>query len=208
MRTAHAQYRAGNSGRRRRGRGRGTAFHGQGRRATVGDQESGARSSRNRSNGFERTCAGWRRKRRRGDWSAEIWKMATQTYGEAELQDLKDVHWKALTVLDKLHKHDRRVREKETAEYAKEASKGAAGLLHRLTKPRAVWCPRGAAQGEATNPRDAAELAVRSWARIWRIHVDELQEADRPWEVPRPRGSVGIAAPHRGRSGGFHRASE
>ena len=28
--------------------------------------------------------------------------MATQTYGEAELQDLKDVHWKSLTVLDKI----------------------------------------------------------------------------------------------------------
>ena len=54
--------------------------------------------------------------------------MATQTHGEAELQDLKDVHRKALTVLDKLHGRDRRVREKEIAEYAREASKGAAGF--------------------------------------------------------------------------------
>ena len=54
----------------------------------------------------------------------------------------KDVNWRALTVLDKLHKRDRRVREKSIAEYAREASKGAAGLLHRLTKPRPVWCPR------------------------------------------------------------------
>ena len=57
-----------------------------------------------------------------------------------------------LTVLDKLHKRDRRAREKSIAEYAREASKGAAGLLHRLTKPRA-WClvpkerrPRGGDQ--------------------------------------------------------------
>ena len=61
---------------------------------------------------------------------AEIWEMATQTFGEAEPQVLKDVHWKALTVLDKLHKRDRRAREKAIAEYAREASKGAAGLLH------------------------------------------------------------------------------
>ena len=115
---------------------------------------------------------------------AEIWKIATQTYGEDELQDLKDVHWKALTVLDKFHKRDRRAREKAIAEYAIEACKGAAGFLQRLTKPRAVWCPRDAAQGEATNPRDAAELAAKSWSRIWRVHVEELQTADRPWETP------------------------
>ena len=81
---------------------------------------------------------------------AKMWGMATQTYGKAKLQELKDVHWKALTVLDKLHKRDRRACEKAIAEFAREASKGAAGSLHRLTKPRAVWCPRDAAQGEAT----------------------------------------------------------
>ena len=54
---------------------------------------------------------------------AEIWEMATQEYGEPELQVLKDVHWMALTVLDKLHKRDRRVRKKSIAEYAREASK-------------------------------------------------------------------------------------
>ena len=109
---------------------------------------------------------------------AEIWEMATQEYGEPELQTLKDVHWRALTVLDKLHKRDRRVREKAIAEYAREASQGAAGSPHRLTNPR------DAAQGEATNPRDAAELAAKSWSRIWRVHVKELQTADRPWETP------------------------
>ena len=75
------------------------------------------------------------------DGGAEIWRMATQTYRENELQDPQDVHWKALTVLDKLHKRDRRNREKEIAEYAKEASKGAMGLVHHLTKPRAVLVP-------------------------------------------------------------------
>ena len=52
---------------------------------------------------------------------AEIWETATQEYGEPELQTLKDVHWRALTVLDKLHKRDRRVREKSIAEHAREA---------------------------------------------------------------------------------------
>ena len=80
---------------------------------------------------------------------AEIWEMVTQTYGEPELQVLKDVHRKALTVLDKLHKRDRKAREKAIAEHAREASHGAAGLLHRITKPRAVGCPRDAAQGNA-----------------------------------------------------------
>ena len=97
---------------------------------------------------------------------------------------LKDVHWKALTVLDKMYKRDTKARGKAIAEYAREASKGAGGLLHRLTKPRPLWCPRDAAQGEATNPRDAAELAAKSWSRIWRVHVEELQTADRPWETP------------------------
>ena len=60
---------------------------------------------------------------------AEIWEMATQEYGEPELQTRKDVHWRALTVLDKLHKRDRRVREKSIAEYAREASQGRSGLL-------------------------------------------------------------------------------
>ena len=86
--------------------------------------------------------------------------------------------------LDKLHKRDMRAREKSIAEHAREASKGAAGLLHRLTKPRPVWCPKDAARGEATNPRDAAGLAVKSWSRIWRVHVEELQTADRPWQTP------------------------
>ena len=105
--------------------------------------------------------------------------MATQTYGEAELQDLKDVHWKSLTVLDKLHKRDRRAREKSIAEHARESSQGSSGLLHRLTKPRPAWCPREAAQREATNPRDAAELAAKSWSRIWRVHIEELQSTDK-----------------------------
>ena len=120
---------------------------------------------------------------RTNEGCAEIWRLATQTYGESELQDLKDVHWKALTVLDKLHRRDRRVREKGIAEYAREASKGAAGLLHRLTKPRAVRCQRDSAQGEATKPRDAAELAANGWVRIWRVHVEELRTAERPQTV-------------------------
>ena len=107
----------------------------------------------------------------------------TQTYVEKELQDLKDAHWKALTVLDKLHRRDRRVRVEGIAEYAREASKGAAGLLHRLTKPRAVWCPRDAAQGEATNPCDAAELAAKGWARMWRTS----RSCKQPTEVGHPR---------------------
>ena len=86
--------------------------------------------------------------------------MASQTYGENELQDLKDVHWKALAVLDKLHKSDRRTREKEIAENAKEVSKKSSGPA----KPRAVLCPRDAAQGEATNQRDAADLVVKTWS--------------------------------------------
>ena len=92
----------------------------------------------------------------------DLWAIRHTTYGEADLQVLKDVHWKALTVLDKLHQRDRRAREKAIVEYAREASKGAAGSLHRLTKPR----PRDAAHGEATNPQDAAELAAKSWSRF------------------------------------------
>ena len=127
--------------------------------------------------GFARTCAGMANEAQTDEGRAEIWEMATQTFGEPELQVLKDVHWKELTMLDKLQKRDRKAREKAIAEYAREASQGAAGLLHRLTKPRAVWCPRDAAQGEATNPHDAPELAAKSWSRIWRAHVEELQTA-------------------------------
>ena len=59
---------------------------------------------------------------------------------------------RTLTVLDNLHMRDRKARENAIAEYAREASQGAAGLLHRLTKPRAVRCPRDAAQGEGDQP--------------------------------------------------------
>ena len=79
-------------------------------------------------------------------------------------------------MLDKLHKRDRRTREKEIAENAKEASKGGSG--------HAAPCHEAKSGLEATNPRDAADLAVKAWARIGRTHVKELQEADRPWEVP------------------------
>ena len=73
---------------------------------------------------------------------------------------------------------------REISRFAREASEGATGLLHRITKARAVWCPREAAQGEAANPRDAADLAAKSWASIWRTQNTEMQGADRPWEVP------------------------
>ena len=54
----------------------------------------------------------------------------TQTCGENELQDLEDVHWKALTLLAKLHKRHRRMRKRPPT-----------GQWACRTKPRAV--PRG-----------------------------------------------------------------
>ena len=75
-----------------------------------------------------------------------------------------------------LHKSDRRAREKAIAE----RERG----LHRLTKPRAVWCPRDAAQGEATNPRDAAELSAKCWSRIWRVHVESCKQQTGRRETP------------------------
>ena len=75
-------------------------------------------------------------------------------------------------------------RVKKGSRSTREASKGATGLLHFLTQPRAVLCPKDATQREATNPRDATELAAKGWARIWRVHVEELQTADRPWDAP------------------------
>ena len=101
---------------------------------------------RSRLKGFARTCAGWRTRRkqmrdaqRSGDGHPDVWR-------EPELQVLKGVHCKVQAVLDKLHKRDRKAREKAIAEYAREASQEAAGSPHRLTKPRPVWCPRDAAQ--------------------------------------------------------------
>ena len=90
-----------------------------------------------------------------GDWCAEILRMAAQTHGENELLDLKDVHWDALTMLDKLHNRDRRTREKEIAENAKEPSKGPT----RVTPQ--IW---------QSNHGPA--------------HVNEQQEAGSPWELP------------------------
>ena len=88
---------------------------------------------------------------RSGKWP-HVW------VGEDELQDLKDVHWKALMVLDKLHTRDRRPREKAIADYAREASKGAAGSLHRLTKPRPVWC-----QGMRRKERRPTRVMPQIW---------------------------------------------
>ena len=186
MDAAHAKHRARNPGRMRCLGRRGASSHGQRGRTPMGDQESvTCEVSQQAQNGqghkmvecveqqmealptrrthlpqqreqIERLRTHLRRMANEAptdEGRSEIWEMATQTYGEPELQVLKDVHWKALTVLDKLHKRDRRAREKAIAEYAREASKGAAGLFHRLT-------------------------------RVWHVHVEELQTADRPWEIP------------------------
>ena len=61
-----------------------------------------------------------------------------------------------------------------------------------LPKEQRVCCIASRSYGQsgaqgmrrATNPRNAAELAAKSWSRIWRVHVEELQSADRPWETP------------------------
>ena len=76
--------------------------------------------------------------------------MATQTYGEPELQILKDVHWKALTVLDKLHKRDRRRREKSIAEDAREASQGSSRFVASLYEAMSSLEPKscGARRGD------------------------------------------------------------
>ena len=108
-----------------------------------------------------------------GSWNVEILRSAVCSYGEDELCDLKDLHWRALTMLDKLHKRDRRAREKEISRFAREASEGAAGLLHRITKPRALWCPRDAAQGEATNPR-----CCGSGDEVVGVHLARARQGD------------------------------
>ena len=51
--------------------------------------------------------------------------MATQAYGEPELQVLKDVHWKAVDGSGTNCTNVIGVREKSIAEYAREASKAA-----------------------------------------------------------------------------------
>ena len=81
---------------------------------------------------------------------AEIWEMATQEYGEPELQVLKDVHWRALTVLDKLHKRDRRVREKIDRGIRERGFQGGSGFAaspHKAT-PSLVPQRRGARGGD------------------------------------------------------------
>ena len=78
--------------------------------------------------------------------------MATQTYGEAELQVLRDVHWKALTVLDKLHKRDRRARNKTIAEYTREASKGASGVVASPHEATCSLVPKGCGTKRGDQP--------------------------------------------------------
>ena len=125
---------------------------------------------------------------------AEIWEMATHTCGEPELQVLKDVHWKALTVLDKLHKRERRARKKAIADYSREASRGAAGLLHRLTKPRPVWSPRDAAQGEADRLWESPNGDDMS--ALPQLEVEELSGFDAVVGSFKAKTGIGVDAIH------------
>ena len=63
-----------------------------------------------------------------------------------------------------------------------QAAEGAAGLLHRYSKPAALWAPRGApSPEESATPLSAAAAALREWSAAWQ--VDQLvQQAGKPWK--------------------------
>ena len=90
---------------------------------------------------------------------AEIWEMATQTHGELELQVLKDVHRKALTVLDKLHKRDRTASRKSDRGVRRE----------RLPKEQRACCiaSRSRAQSGAQGMRRKERRPTRQMQRNW-----------------------------------------
>ena len=54
----------------------------------------------------------------------ELWSVATQVHGEAELLNLKDVHWRAHTVLDALHRRDRKIRDADHRPVREEGFEG------------------------------------------------------------------------------------
>ena len=82
------------------------------------------------------------------DGGAEMWRRLFRHVERTSCKTSK----KAPTVLDKWHKRDRRTREKEIAEHAIEASKGAAGLLHRLAKQRIGLEPKGCSTRRGHQP--------------------------------------------------------
>ena len=77
-------------------------------------------------------------------------------------------------------------RRKAFEERLEKAAQGAAGKLHKWTKPVAVWkalVRQEAGKGPAKKRGPVAEVeeALREWAKIWKVD-QEVQKVDRPWE--------------------------
>ena len=67
----------------------------------------------------------------------------------------------------------------------KEASSGAASLIHRLSKPLIAWQPAsGDHRGQLMCPEAAAEAEADKWGTIWEADDKEEQGAERPWMQP------------------------
>ena len=120
----------------------------------------------------------WLSNRLRELWLMEALPTRRLGNGHPDVWETQDVHWKALTVLDKLHKSDRKEREKAIAEFAREASEGAAGLLHRLNEATCSLVPkRCGARGRRP---------TRVMRRNWRPRAGHASGGctSRPWEIP------------------------
>ncbi|CAK0864356.1 unnamed protein product, partial [Prorocentrum cordatum] len=74
-------------------------------------------------------------------------------------------------------------RRRQWAAKLEEAAKGAAGGLHRISKPVDIWRPRRASTPQASaDPLRAAEAALGEWNAVWKVN-DPMQEQERRWET-------------------------
>ena len=123
-----------------------------------------------------------------GEWACTLLTVACSDFQTYEgLTWLAARQTLALAQASSAEGRDRCVARTEYGKFLQQAGQGAAGLLHKLSKPVTIWRPRGGApQGGGSCPSAAADQAASKWGAIWQVGDEEAQEAPRPWLAPLP----------------------
>ncbi len=121
---------------------------------------------------------------------ADPWRAAFIVVAEDALGDPAGLAWlgqlqrSARTAAAAAEGRDANKRRADRALMMREAGQGAAGHLHKMSKPPVVWRPCAAtAQGASLAPRDAADHKAGQWGGVWRVDELDAQGGERPWEL-------------------------
>ena len=94
-------------------------------------------------------------------------------------------HAQALANAEKHERQDAANQQKEYKQFLADGSTGAAGLIHRLSKPLAPWQPViGDRQERLLSPEDAAEHEAAKLKKVWEVSEKDIENEDTPWQAP------------------------